>query len=290
MVNLKKVLKKIKKTSLHPLFIILGIYFLINNNLLFFINYLIVILLHEFSHYVVAENNGYKLNQISLMPYGARLDLNQKISSSSDELKIIIIGPLINLIFIILCILFWWIFPITYGITHLFYEANLYMLIFNLLPIYPLDGGRIIKLLLQKNLDNKKIKILFKIINLIFCFIFFTLFVVSLKSTINFNLLIVSIFILYTVFDEDNNFCYQKINELYLKLPVSSKFLKEKYFIINSKVNLFYLIKNLNTNYYTNYKIIFNDKSVYSIDQNKLLEYSTKLDLYTSLENLKKYL
>ena len=290
MANIKKIFNKIKKTSFHPLFIILGIYFVINNNLLFFANYLIVILLHEFSHYIVAENNGYKLNQISLMPYGARLDLNQNISSSSDELKIIIIGPLVNLICIILCILFWWIFPISYGITHLFYEANLYMLIFNLLPIYPLDGGRIIKLLLQKKFDNKKIKTLFKIINLIFCFMFFILFILSLKNTINFNLLIVSIFILYTVFDEDNNFCYQKINYLYLKIPATNKLLKERYYIVNSKVSLFYLIKNLNTNYYTNYKIIFNDKSVYTIDQNKLLEYSTKLDLYTSLENLKKYL
>ena len=52
-------------------------------------------------------------------------------------------GPISNFLTCLLTISLWWIFPATYSFTKPFYEANLTIGLFNLLPAYPLDGARI---------------------------------------------------------------------------------------------------------------------------------------------------
>ena len=277
----------IKKIHLHPLFILFAIYFVVNNQFIFFMNYFFVICLHEFAHFCIAEKKGYKLNKFSLMPYGARLDLNENIQKFQDEVKIILVGPLLNLLLCVLCILFWWIFPITYGLTFYFFEANFYMFLFNLLPIYPLDGGRLLKALLVNKVSFKSTKRIVKIINITFLMLFLVLFITSIFVNINFNLLVVSIFILFTLLDENNNYCYKRIQSIYIRNIITNKLLGVKIFIVNSSITLFHLVKNLHSHYYSEFKIVFNDQSVKTLNQTQILKYCTKLNLYVPIEQLK---
>lgn len=109
-------------------------------------------ILHEFGHLLAGLLLGMKPEKIEIMPYGISIafkvtpkDYNQKIKKGNQlELKKIIValaGPITNLaiIFLILQMNI-----NVFGALMILY-SNLLLMVFNLLPIYPLDGGRIIK-------------------------------------------------------------------------------------------------------------------------------------------------
>lgn len=52
-------------------------------------------------------------------------------------------GPALNIILAVLCLSLWWLIPASYYFTENFAYANMSIAAVNLLPVYPLDGGRI---------------------------------------------------------------------------------------------------------------------------------------------------
>lgn len=108
--------------------------------------------IHELGHFFAGVVLGFKTESINLTPLGfsikfkiAEQEYNKKVRRSSYlELKKIIIalaGPITNLIIICLCV----VLDINFYNKETIIFSNLLIAIFNLLPIYPLDGGRIIK-------------------------------------------------------------------------------------------------------------------------------------------------
>ena len=112
---------------------------------------MIFAIIHELGHLLVGILLGMKPKKIEIMPFGVSisfnvniLDYNKKIKKGNklDIKKIIVAsaGPLTNLIIII----------ITYNLKIDMIKAimviytNFLIMLFNLLPIYPLDGGRIL--------------------------------------------------------------------------------------------------------------------------------------------------
>ena len=59
------------KFSIHPLFFVFGLYFALTGKVFLFLTATLTALLHEFGHALAAEKLGYKMNKITLMPYGA---------------------------------------------------------------------------------------------------------------------------------------------------------------------------------------------------------------------------
>ena len=116
--------------------------------------------LHELAHMLVGLILGFKLLQIEIIPLGfcikflpKKEDLNRKIRKANlVELKYIYIaiaGPLLNLI---IATVFSYISLKTNSeFATLITYSNLLLFIFNLIPIYPLDGGRIIESILKIN-------------------------------------------------------------------------------------------------------------------------------------------
>ena len=113
---------------------------------------MIFAIIHELSHMIIGIMLGFKPEKIELNPLGLSLafkpnwnDYNIKIKkSNSYEIKKIIValaGPISNLAIAVVIAL------ITEAshFTYLVFYANLLIAIFNLLPIYPLDGGRALK-------------------------------------------------------------------------------------------------------------------------------------------------
>lgn len=108
-----------------------------------------VAVMHEYAHALAAESRGYVLDTVTLMPYGAVLQGGEQIDRR-DAVRIAIAGPLSNFALCALIPALWWAFPAVYPYTECIFETSLVIGVFNLLPIYPLDGARIIVALSKK--------------------------------------------------------------------------------------------------------------------------------------------
>ena len=109
------------------------------------------VVVHELGHLLMGLMLKMKPERIELMPFGLSIsfkvnvqDINKKRGNGNQqvfkEILVASAGPLTNLIILI----FTYVFFGNFNFSSLVIYANLLILIFNLLPIYPLDGGRIL--------------------------------------------------------------------------------------------------------------------------------------------------
>jgi Zn-dependent protease len=106
------------------------------------------VLLHELGHSFVAIKYHIKVRSISLFIFGGISDISQEPDKASHEFWIAIAGPLVSFllafIFYVVAILFKS-EPHIYAIFDYLALINLMLGIFNLIPGFPLDGGRVLR-------------------------------------------------------------------------------------------------------------------------------------------------
>ena len=153
--NRRRVLQP-PKLTLHPLFWLVGVWFCLTGRLFLFLMSCFVALQHECAHAFAAAKLGYKLNRIVLMPFGAVIDGDLHGISLKDEITVAVWGPLCNLITAGFFVALWWLMPDSYAFTDTACYASLSVALVNLLPAYPLDGGRIFRCALARFLARTK--------------------------------------------------------------------------------------------------------------------------------------
>ena len=141
--------------------------------------------IHELGHFIVAKRLGYKLSRFSLSPYGVELAFFQQNIQISDEVKIALAGPLANLISAFAVVGVWWLQPSIYAFSADFVMVSVVIALFNLLPCYPLDGGRVFIAASSQFCSRRMAQKLTKVLNVAFAIFFLILFVVFLF--VNFN-------------------------------------------------------------------------------------------------------
>jgi Zn-dependent proteases len=103
-----------------------------------------LVVMHECVHFIVAKKLGFKGFDIEILPIGAVLRLQDLDDADpKEDLIISMSGPLFNLIFALIAFLLNLKFNNYY--LYLLYMSNLSLGIFNLVPAFPLDGGRIVR-------------------------------------------------------------------------------------------------------------------------------------------------
>lgn len=166
------------KITVHPLFLAVGIASALFGGLPIFLVCAVTALLHECGHIFCAEKMGFECTKISLMPFGAAATCDIEGISPTDEIRLALAGPAVNLALCVAVAGLWWFYPETYAYTDLIFYANGAMLVLNLLPAYPLDGGRVARCALTKFMPRRAVNITLRVINvaaviaLIFIFIF----------------------------------------------------------------------------------------------------------------------
>lgn len=123
--------------------------------------------LHELSHALQAKRFGVRVDSVILLPIGGVAAMGSIPEKPSQEFKIAISGPLFN--FIVAVILFYPAYyllgpEIFFSISleswpHTFaylYWLNIILGVFNLLPAFPMDGGRILRAFLAQRMDFQK--------------------------------------------------------------------------------------------------------------------------------------
>ena len=118
------------------------------------------VLLHEFGHAFAARRYGILTPDITLLPIGGVARLARIPEKPSEELVVAIAGPLVNVGIALL------LFPFVraefdpevlgiFGPSLLaqLFAANVVLVLFNLIPAFPMDGGRVLRALLAMWLD-----------------------------------------------------------------------------------------------------------------------------------------
>jgi stage IV sporulation protein FB len=131
----------------------------------------IIVLLHELGHSFAAQYYGVGVRQIVLLPIGGVAQLASIPEKPGQEFVIAIAGPLVNFILAILMLIFGLLagFRVSLagaadifrtmealGADTLFnylFLTNLFLAIFNLLPAFPMDGGRVLRAILASQMD-----------------------------------------------------------------------------------------------------------------------------------------
>lgn len=108
------------------------------------------VVLHELSHAVVARRLGIPIGNITLFLFGGVASIMREPGTPAAELKVAAAGPAASVVIALLCFLIEWPLPQGWGDDLFFFLAysNLALAIFNLLPAFPSDGGRILRAIL----------------------------------------------------------------------------------------------------------------------------------------------
>ena len=176
---------KERKFNVNPAFFIILIWLIFATDIIVAVSYFLVILIHELGHYYVAKYCGYKLSKFSLSPYGVSLSYYGQTLEQKDEIYIALAGPVVNLVVALITVAFWWMFPTFYLVSYNFVEVNLIIALTNLLPAFPLDGGRVVVSLFSNIVERRKALKITIIFNVVLSVMFFILFFVF--CFINFN-------------------------------------------------------------------------------------------------------
>jgi len=146
-----------------PLFVwIFGIAFFPDSELIYLWGFLLTlglfggVTLHELAHSYVAKKNGVPIESIVLLPIGGVSQMENIPEDPNVEMRIALVGPLTSIlvgIVFLLCALPFWLFSYSLEVVHFFVvmgTINIFLGLFNLLPAFPMDGGRVLRTRLAK--------------------------------------------------------------------------------------------------------------------------------------------
>lgn len=153
------------RIRIHLKIFIFVLIFLLTNQIKIYGILMLFALIHELGHMLIGILLGFKPTKLEIMPYGVSVgfeikceDYNKKVKKANmlavKKLIIALAGPITNFI---ITVIFLIINKNLFGIErNLVIYANILIGIFNLIPIYPLDGGRAIKNILHITVGLKK--------------------------------------------------------------------------------------------------------------------------------------
>ena len=197
----------------------------------------ISIFLHEISHIIVAKRNGCKFNNFKIHIYGTNAEfINIDELSRKEKIQIYLAGPWMNLA--IVCIFFLVGLIINNSIIDKIININLSLMCFNILPAYPLDGSRILEIILSEKILYKKVNDIISKISYMIAIglIAIALIVFICSKSLNVSLIVAAIMIYLITKSEKKSAMYILMGNIFVK---RNKLLRNKY-IENKSISVYY--------------------------------------------------
>ncbi len=116
--------------------------------------FFVCILLHELGHAIVARSRGMRIRGITLFLFGGVADIGEEPPSALTEFMVAVAGPIVSLnlavgLWLVATVGYHLGWPISLVVVLGYLAAiNAIVLVFNLIPAFPLDGGRVFRSIL----------------------------------------------------------------------------------------------------------------------------------------------
>lgn len=205
----------------------------------------ILLFFHEIGHFLAAKFFSWNVKKIIFYPFGGLTIFEEKIDKPlKEEFIITIMGPIFQIITYYICYFLYNKYYISDYIFSLIKNYHYGILLFNLLPIIPLDGSKLINIILNKFINFRKSFLLTIYISIVVLII--NLF--NIYDDSSYYLLICFLFYQIFINIKNKNYIYQKF--ILEKKLYPSKY--KKYQKVNN-------VKGM----YRNKKHLFYDKNMY---------------------------
>lgn len=184
--------------------------FLLTSQFEIYIILMLFAIIHEIGHLIAGLILKFKPEQINFTPVGLRISFKVKIEENSKDVDkirmlnikkaiIAVAGPMTNLILATLVIIIskFNTFFANMHICQLIVYSNLLIAIFNLIPIYPMDGGRFLKEILNIAVGNKKAYKITYIVSKTMLIVFTAISSITILYLQNISILMIIIYLWY---------------------------------------------------------------------------------------------
>lgn len=299
--SLSPVARKKAPFRIHPLFLLVGVWYTFTGELFLFFISAVVAVQHELAHAFAAAKLGYKLNAVVLMPFGAVIDGELDGILLKDEIFVAIWGPLCNLLTAAFFGAVWWFVPTVYAFTDTAFQASLSIALVNFLPAYPLDGGRILKCALtcafaKKRADGaaaeRKAAVVCRIVSILISLALLGGFaVLAFRGQPNFSLLSFGGFLLVGAFgNKDKSATYARMD--FSVSDVLKRGAEIRRFAVPDSLAVKDALKFLSKEYYLVLEV-YNEREelLFSLPQNKFAALFLRIDSpYQPLRDLRNFL
>lgn len=201
------------KWYIHPFTYVYGIFSIGFGIWDIYLMTLAIVCFHEYCHYLMARYYHFEIGKIKILPFGAFLHLEDYGLRKVEQEAFVILAGLCSHA----CM---YIFFKLFGFSEIWFSINQMVLFFNILPIYPLDGSKLLLLVLCLFLDYKQaIQLQIQI----------SILVLSMMIVLFFDYRFVVIFgyLFYCIYQYIKEYRYMLIR-LYLQRSLDIVFLKKK--------------------------------------------------------------
>ncbi len=188
------------KVEINLKIILFGILFFILEQIDVYFIFIISIILHEMAHLSVGMLIGLKPKIFSINPLGVSVEFYlYRQRKSWKKIVTYLAGPLMN---VLLAILFSKI-PLEENLQMKIVYTNIILAIFNLVPIMPLDGGRILKEMLTQKMGNKDATIFMNDLTQVILVAVTLIYSIMILKLQNFAIFLLVLYLWYLKYIED---------------------------------------------------------------------------------------
>ncbi|WAA10249.1 M50 family metallopeptidase [Fervidibacillus albus] len=171
----------IKTMQIHPLFWLIALIAVVTAHFIDLFMLFFIVFIHEIGHALAAVFFSWEIKRIQLLPFGGVAEFHEGgVHSLKEELIVVLSGPFQHVWLISVAFFLHQFSFLTEHTFHLFLHYNWMIVLFNLLPIYPLDGGRLM--------------------NVFFCYLFPYIVALRWSIYVSFTILVLSLFLLVIFF------------------------------------------------------------------------------------------
>ncbi|MFE7063069.1 M50 family metallopeptidase [Sutcliffiella sp. NPDC057660] len=196
-----KWLRLFQKIHIHPIFwLMIGLAILTANFWELLILFIIVVV-HELGHSLAATYFSWRIKQVLILPFGGVAEMEEHGNRPlREELIVTLAGPLQHIWLAAVGYFLFTVNVLSQEMWELFFTFNLMIFLVNLLPIWPLDGGKLMSIALSKfssfaTSHERTLQYSF-----VFLSIFFLIYLVI--DPLHLNMWIISLFLFYSLFSE----------------------------------------------------------------------------------------